>query len=273
MAAREMFAKMAGSLDSNRKIRKGGADAREVYLWALRQVALRDSDGSIPAADVRDYDHLADQLMRPADQCRHGVERALAVELIAIDGDRCVIVGWDEEWGRRAKTGQERTAKYRERLDQAGLRDGVTVTRDAANVTVTMPVTCDAGEERRGEEIKERDRVTDAAQPFGELLRLETPQRAAKPARARQVKHSLPDGWVPNLELQAEAHSLGLDPLDQASRMRNWSKAEGARKCDWDATFRNWIRRAADDPRSRAGPSPASRPSPPRLQRFPSDPP
>ena len=40
--SREIFAKMSGTLDSNRKIRKAGRNGRDVFLWVLRQVALRN---------------------------------------------------------------------------------------------------------------------------------------------------------------------------------------------------------------------------------------
>lgn len=30
--------------------------------------------------------------------------------------------------------------------------------------------------------------------------------------------------------------------------MRDWSKAKGERRVDWDATFRNWLRKAGENP-------------------------
>jgi hypothetical protein len=33
-----------------------------------------------------------------------------------------------------------------------------------------------------------------------------------------------------------------------ADRMVDWAKAGGNRKVDWDATFRNWLRRDAEEP-------------------------
>jgi hypothetical protein len=245
----EMYAKLAAGLDRNRKIRKGGADAREFYCWVLRQVALRGSDGFIPLADALDFEYVADELMRPLEQVRAGYEQAVRVELLAVSGDRCGIVGWDDEWSRRASSGQERTAKWRSSKDPASRRDDSTVTRDDATVTVTDDFSRDVERERE----RERDsRVTDAADAPGAVLRLETSPRA-RPARPRQAKRLLPDEWTPTLELVAEARSLGVDPNDQATRMRNWARAEGAKKCDWDATFQNWIRRAAEDQPRRGG--------------------
>lgn len=252
MAARELFAKMAGALDSNRKIRRGGRNAREVYLWVLRQVALRDSAGGIPIADVTDFGYLAGQLMCSEDEAREGFERAVTVALLSVTESECLIVGWDDEWGRRAMSNAERQARFRGK----GKGDNDLHESDAEKVTetpllVTDAVTRNAGEERRGEERESRVTASRAVEPF----RLDTdPQRAAKPARARQVKHALPTDWQPTIDLIAEAHALGIDPADQANRMRDWAAAEGAKKQDWNAAFRNWIRRKADErPRSANG--------------------
>ena len=35
-----------------------------------------------------------------------------------------------------------------------------------------------------------------------------------------------------------------------ADKMRDWAASEGALKANWDATFRNWLRRDADRQRS-----------------------
>lgn len=156
MAAREPFAKMAAALDSNRKIRRGGRDAREVYLWVLRQVAQRDSDGEIPLADVTDYEHVSGQLMCSEAEVREGFERAVTVALLSVTDDRCSVVGWNEEWGRRAMTGAERVAKHRSRHGKDEKSTGADVTK---RYSVTGAVSCNAGEERRGEEKRgERER-------------------------------------------------------------------------------------------------------------------
>jgi hypothetical protein len=238
---------MAAALDSNRKIREGGRNARDVYLWVLRQVALRDSDGDIPLADVTSYRHVAEQGMCSEAEAREGFESAVTVALLAVIDDRCVVVGWDGDWGRRAMSGAERVAKWREKHTNRRTLTGMPPVDVTDRYSVTDDVTRNAGEERRGEERESRV-TSNAAGGLVDPLRLETPQRAVKAARARQVKHPLPDDWTPNLELVAEAKSLGIDPLDQATRMRDWARAEGAKKCDWDATFRNWIRRKADEP-------------------------
>jgi len=56
----------------------------------------------------------------------------------------------------------------------------------------------------------------------------------------------LPEDWHPNDDHRAEAGRVGVNCDDQAERMRDWARAKGERKADWDAAFRNWLRTAAD---------------------------
>jgi hypothetical protein len=53
-----------------------------------------------------------------------------------------------------------------------------------------------------------------------------------------------PEGWQPNDEHRQLALSLGVDLLSELEFFRDYTFAT-ARK-DWDATFRNWIRTAAE---------------------------
>lgn len=66
--------------------------------------------------------------------------------------------------------------------------------------------------------------------------------------RARRAR-SLPGDWAPNEQHEAIAEERGVDLHAEAEKMRDWAAAEGASKRDWDATFRNWLRRA-DPPRN-----------------------
>ena len=157
--SREIFAKMAGTLDSNRKIRKAGRDGRDVFLWVLRQVALRDSDGSIPTDDLTDFDYLADQLMCSPADAERGVAAACAAGLLVTDNEHGVtrIVGWSGDWGRRPRSNAERQADFRARHGAARAKTSV----DARDVTdaplpVTEDVTSNPVEESRVEEREGR---------------------------------------------------------------------------------------------------------------------
>ena len=71
----------------------------------------------------------------------------------------------------------------------------------------------------------------------------------------------LPDDWEPDAKTWALADELGFSPQqawDQLERMRDWAKnADGGkgRKSDWNAAFRNWLKRASDDKRNRPQPT------------------
>lgn len=91
---------------------------------------------------------------------------------------------------------------------------------------------------------------------------------AASRKRSAQATR-LPDDWVPGEEpeLQAEATAAGIDLHREFARFGDYWRAQGGqrgRKRDWQATWRNWLRKAIDDrPRSnghsRDGPSHAER--------------
>lgn len=65
----------------------------------------------------------------------------------------------------------------------------------------------------------------------------------------------MPDDWRPNDDLAAWTLAQGLNRDDARRELEKfrdyWRAASGAKgvKRDWDATWRNWIRKAADDRR------------------------
>lgn len=70
----------------------------------------------------------------------------------------------------------------------------------------------------------------------------------------------LPDGWLPSEALRAQMHleHPGVDQrAEYAKFVDHWSSAPGSKgvKADWDATWRNWIRRAAEYDTRRPSPS------------------
>jgi len=155
--SREIFAKMSGTLDSNRKIRKAGRNGRDVFLWVLRQVALRDSDGSIPTDDVTDFGYVSEQLMCSAAEAEEGFKSAVAAGLLFVTDSVTRIVGWDDDWGRRPMSNAERQARHRakSRGDSAnGVQRAKSVTDPS--LLVTEHVTSNVVEESRVEEREGR---------------------------------------------------------------------------------------------------------------------
>jgi hypothetical protein len=70
----------------------------------------------------------------------------------------------------------------------------------------------------------------------------------------RKIKMSLPDSWEPTPDHEAIAREQGVELKAQAELFRDHYKANGELKADWDATFRNWLRRAREFSRGRAAP-------------------
>lgn len=80
------------------------------------------------------------------------------------------------------------------------------------------------------------------------------PEAEEKPVRKRTSKAQLPDSWVPdrsesNVAAEAEAKARGVDLRSELSQLRDWAKANHEPKADWNATWRNWIRRARATPK------------------------
>ena len=208
--SREIFAKMAGTLDSNRKIRKAGRDGRDVFLWVLRQVALRDSDGSIPTDDLTDFDYLADQLMCSPADAERGYIAACATGLLVTDNEHggTRIVGWSGDWGRRPRSNAERQADFRARHGAARAKPSV----DASDVTdaplpVTADVTSNPVEESRVEEIRVEEKRERGAVTAPALPGFDSPSGRAPKA------DPVADLWAEQERLRKEAlpRSIGLD--------------------------------------------------------------
>ena len=126
--------------------------------------------------------------------------------------------------------------------------------------------------DEQAERRREADRVRKAAKRGCPQTSADIPQNSAdqkervsqtlpkekinNTTRAR-AKTDLPDDWQPDAKTWALADELGFaaqEAWDQLERMRDWAKnADGSkgRKSDWDAAFRNWLKRTADDRRNK----------------------
>ncbi len=263
--SREIFAKMAGTLDSNRKIRKAGRDGRDVFLWVLRQVALRDSDGAIPTDDLTDFDYLADQLMCTPADAERGYVAACAAGLLVTDNEHGVtrIVGWNGDWGRRPRSNAERQADFRARHGSAKAKLPV----DASGVTeaplpVTEAVTSNVVEESRVEESRERGAVTPAPTLPGFESKEATPSPAPKPKRKKPFT-TLPADFAPSQSHVDFAREHRLDLGAEVAKFRFHHEAKRSEFAQWGSALSTWLHNARDyQSRDARGHAPA--PSPPR---------
>ncbi len=67
--------------------------------------------------------------------------------------------------------------------------------------------------------------------------------RVERPAKKRAT--TLPDDWQPNDKHRSLALEHNIDIATEADVFRDYSLSKGWTKVDWNATFRNWIRRAS----------------------------
>ena len=74
--------------------------------------------------------------------------------------------------------------------------------------------------------------------------RPEVPNGTSKGGANRATQ--IPDTWQPKPGHHELAHELHVDVKSEAQKMRDWALSKGATGKDWDARFRNWLRRAAE---------------------------
>lgn len=82
------------------------------------------------------------------------------------------------------------------------------------------------------------------------------PSAEKKKATEGKTGSRLPPDWHPSEEEQGFAIQNGVSPRSEAEKFRDyWTAQPGAkgRKTDWSATWRNWVRRAAETNKARPG--------------------
>ncbi|RTE49354.1 hypothetical protein [Actinobaculum sp. 352] len=73
-------------------------------------------------------------------------------------------------------------------------------------------------------------------------------EQTPKPRPNRKRGTQLPDDWTPNPRHADIAAERGVTCWAEAEKFRDWARATGRTYRDWDAAFRNWLRRAEPSP-------------------------
>ena len=89
----------------------------------------------------------------------------------------------------------------------------------------------------------------------------------AKPKRQPKVTTGI-DGWSPKDDHATIAKQRGVNLDTEVAKMRDWAASNGAKKKDWDAFARNWLRNAKPDAPAKAG---WIRPGSPLMQKNPNE--
>jgi hypothetical protein len=168
---------------------------------------------------------------------------------------------WEQKLARKARTDAARRAKLLQAAGSSPPPDvAISVTgsvTESVTASVTESVTGSKGTERNGTEYKEdtpslRSGVQGDADPCETLPR--TPSQKPKATR-------LPIGWNPDsagIAFATETIGAPAAEIELAKFRDYWAARAGAggSKLDWPATWRNWVRTAAERlPPARASPS------------------
>lgn len=192
------------------------------------------------------------------DSLRALCERDLAVRY-TVAGEPLIYVRRWKQWQYIERPNKGRyprpdgTREYREDVDEsiaAGPDVGVTITApqqttDCPQPAPNVPPICpqnQSGEQRnRGTEEQRKSELALVGGSGGDVEK----------AAARTRGSRLPDAWVPAPDVIAQMRSdhphIDLK-VEHAKFVDYWQGKAGrdARKADWNATWRNWIRRAVE---------------------------
>jgi len=97
----------------------------------------------------------------------------------------------------------------------------------------------DSWTEGKGREKEEEDKTPLLFPPSGGDNTKVVSERKAKGTR-------LPEKWTHQIKHEALAEKLGLDFYDELDKFKDYFWAEGKVKADWNRTFNNWLRTAAE---------------------------
>lgn len=203
----------------------------DIGLWPI-VLALADKDGIVDATPqviagitglpVPEVEACMDRFCQPDKASRTNTE----------DGRRLVLLDPSRRWGWRVVN----HAYYREKARLAA--------KNAREIETGQ--NRDRMHDRRGPPETAADRQG----PPGTASQTQTQtQTEDGEGRARRATR-LPDGFALTPERRAYAEREGIDAQREFDKFRDhWSQAGGsnARKHDWDAAWRLWCRRAADD--------------------------
>ncbi|WP_135235653.1 hypothetical protein [Nocardia sp. CS682] len=198
-----------------------------VGLWSY----VDDNGVGVDRLPVIAADLFADDLSRDAPETfarvARGLERLAADKLItrySVDGrDFLYVTGWS----RHQRI--DRPSKPRYPVPTCGdTGNRETLAREGRTLEQTSPLE----QGNRGTE----EQGTAPAKPRG--------RRPVSGKAPRATSHPLPLSWHPTDAHYALGRDRGLSTQavdHEHNKMRNWAEANGTKRVNWDAQFRNWL--------------------------------
>ena len=153
------------------------------------------------------------------------------------EGDALLVHDWDEYTGRI----QQRRKANTERMRQARAQHTThtDIARGAHVQRTTSARASDVQGQRRGEEKRGEER---------EILVADAP-----PAKVTPIEKKRATKAPKHFDLDAEHYDLGetlgfttQQTTDETNRFLDWHRAKGTSNVNWDAAWRNWMRKAKD---------------------------
>jgi hypothetical protein len=244
-----MWAKIDDKLCTHPKFVGLPLAPRGLWVTALSWSSMQLTDGHIPRSALRLFG------AQPRD-ARRLVEAGLWEE----DGDGWRFHDWSD-YQPSAWDVRESARKVRQERVEAGTRGGL---KKARNRAKPASKTAKNSQQNRSpvpvpeESLRDSPSSVPPSDEPGALVPLDQTAPAKADARPKTTSTGtrLPEGWEPERS-DANLHvESGHDPRwlsEQLASFRDyWAGCAGAkgRKADWEATWRNWIRRSTSDRRT-----------------------
>lgn len=220
------WCKLSGTYYADPAVLRAGEAAELLFVRGLSYCREHNTAGHIPAAALP-YLVATDGEHRAAALVREG--------LWLTEGDGYQVRSWDK-WQEEGDALAERRRRDRERKRA-----------ERASTRTVRGQSEDTSADVHG--IKREEKRREETTPNGVVN-----ERADKP-RDTQRGTRIPEPFALDEHMRADAHAEGFDDqaIDRiaASFADYWRAQPGAkgRKTDWPATWRNWVRREADNRR------------------------
>jgi hypothetical protein len=230
------------------------ADGNTCKVW-ITLLAMADPEGFVAAAidgiaarsrlPIETVRPILEYLQRPDPDSRSDAHGGRRLEKVS-RGWRVLNM---EDFRRLAQEESRKAAKRRWwNENRGGARQSLDSTRQNSNTETETETETETQTEKETE--REPERETAPAAPPPAALAAPKPKR-----RPRTIKTLLPDDFAPNAEHATIARERGLNLGEVFAGFRDWCAENGAQKADWQATFRNWLRRERAPHGAARGPS------------------
>lgn len=229
--------KVDDKLHSHVKAARAGLEAMGLWTiagsWSMDQL----TDGFVP-------DYIAARLHPKAKRLAAALVKAGLWDEAEKDGDTgWQFHDWDEYQPTRDETEAKREAE-RERKRAWRAKSSASASRGDGGRFQAV-----SQRDNHGDDLGDSHRESTATRP--DPTRPD-PKESASALSARKPRRkperALPDDWKPNAKHAEQAMAAGVSLPSEVLSFRDHALSHDRRCVDWDAAFRNWLRKAKPEP-------------------------